>query len=67
MVTDGKCDLEWELLTQLRRKKQQLEFTVYGVLIGEGSANKLKKFCDRVWTVKDLVSDEMVIEELFLL
>lgn len=67
MVTDGKCDVEWEFLEQLRVKKEQLEFTVYGVLIGDSGEQKLKKFCDRVWAVKNLVSDDAIIEELFLL
>ena len=67
MVTDGKCDVEWEFLEQLRVKKEQLEFAVYGVLIGDSGKQKLKKFCDRVWVVKDLLAEDTVVEELFLL
>lgn len=37
MVTDGECNVESEFLNELQIKKQQLEFTVYGVLIGQRS------------------------------
>lgn len=67
MVTDGECDVEWKFLNDLRIKKQQLEFTVYGVLLGQRSERQLKKFCERVWVVKDLVNEDVTIEELFLL
>ncbi|WP_242038701.1 VWA domain-containing protein, partial [Chroococcidiopsis sp [FACHB-1243]] len=67
MVTDGKCDLEREFLEQLKVKKQQREFNIYGVLIGGAGERLLKQFCDRVWVVRDLISDEVAIEELFLL
>jgi len=67
MVTDGKCDVKQEFLEQLKVKKQQLEFSIYGVLIGGAGSRQMKQFCDRIWVVKDLVSDEVAIEELFLL
>lgn len=67
MVTDGKCDVEWEFQQQLRFKKKQLEFSVYGVLIGSEGKQQLQKFCDRVWAIKDLGSVEAAFEELFLL
>jgi uncharacterized protein with von Willebrand factor type A (vWA) domain len=67
MVTDGKCDVKREFLEQLKIKKQQREFNIYGVLIGGAGSRQMKQFCDRIWVVKDLVSDEIAIEELFLL
>ncbi|RUT14602.1 hypothetical protein DSM107010_01480 [Chroococcidiopsis cubana SAG 39.79] len=67
MVTDGRCDVKRDFLEQLKIKKQQREFNIYGVLIGGASDRLLKQFCDRIWVVKDLVSDEVAIEELFLL
>ena len=67
LVTDGRCALEQGFVEQLHKQKQQLEFSVYGVLIGAEGVTKLNKFCDRVWAVKELVSEDCVIEELFLL
>lgn len=67
MVTDGKCDVKREFLEQLKVKKQQLEFSIYGVLIGGAGSRQMQQFCDRIWVVKDLISDEIAIEELFLL
>jgi hypothetical protein len=40
---------------------------IYDILIGDPGEQQLKKFCDRVWAVKDLVAEDAVIEELFLL
>jgi uncharacterized protein with von Willebrand factor type A (vWA) domain len=67
MVTDGQCDVEQKFLKQLKRQKEQLEFTVYGILIGDTGEQRLKMFCERAWVVKDLISEEVTIEELFLL
>ena len=38
---------------------------VYGVVIGVQGEEKLKLFCDRVWTVKYLMAEDVVLEELF--
>ena len=67
LVTDGRCDLEQGFVEMLHKQKQQLEFSVYGVLIGAEGVTKLNKFCDRVWAVKNLEGDDAIIEELFLL
>lgn len=67
IVTDGKCDVESKFVKELKAKKEQLQFSIYGVLIGDLTVTKLSKFCDRVWAVKDLLSQEVVIDELFLL
>jgi uncharacterized protein with von Willebrand factor type A (vWA) domain len=67
MVTDGRCDLKRDFLEQLKIKKQQREFSIYGVLIGGADERQIKQICDRIWVVQDLVSDEVAIEELFLL
>jgi uncharacterized protein with von Willebrand factor type A (vWA) domain len=67
LVTDGQCDVNQEFVKQLKRQKEQLEFTVYGILIGDSGEQRLKKLCDRVWAVENLVLEEAVIEELFLL
>ncbi len=67
LVTDGQCDVNQEFVKQLQRQKEQLEFTVYGILIGETGEQRLNTLCDRVWVVKDLMAEEVVIEELFLL
>ncbi|PSM49333.1 hypothetical protein C7Y66_10000 [Chroococcidiopsis sp. CCALA 051] len=66
MVTDGKCDVKREFIEQLKIRKQQLEFNIYGVLIGGAGERQMKQFCDRIWVVRDLMSD-VEIEELFLL
>ncbi len=67
MVTDGKCNLTPEFLDQLQLQKEQLGFTVYGILIGAWGETKLKQFCAQVWVVKDLRKEDTVIEDLFLL
>jgi uncharacterized protein with von Willebrand factor type A (vWA) domain len=67
MVTDGLCDISREFLDKLQRQKEQLKFTVYGILIGVQSEEKLKKLCDRIWAVKDLMAEDAAIKELFLL
>jgi uncharacterized protein with von Willebrand factor type A (vWA) domain len=48
LVTDGLCDISRDFLDQLQRQKQQLDFTIYGVLIGVRGEEKLENFCDRV-------------------
>ena len=67
LATDGQCDVNQEFVKQLQRQKEQLEFTVYGILIGETGEQGLKRLCDRIWAAKDLMVDDAVIEELFLL
>jgi len=67
MITDGKCELTQEFLEKLQLQKSQLEFTVYGILIGTWGEGKLKQFCDRIWVVKDLMAENAIIEELFLI
>lgn len=67
LVTDDLCDLSREFLDKLQQQKEQLEFTVYGVLVGDQGEEKLKKLCDRVWVVKNLKAEDAAIEELFLL
>jgi len=34
MVTDGLCDISRDFLDKLQLKKEQLEFSVLGILIG---------------------------------
>ncbi|RUT14009.1 hypothetical protein DSM107010_04920 [Chroococcidiopsis cubana SAG 39.79] len=67
MVTDGKCEVKREFIEQLKIRKQQREFNIYGVLIGGAGERQMKQFCDRIWVVRDFISDEVAIEELFLL
>jgi uncharacterized protein with von Willebrand factor type A (vWA) domain len=67
MVTDGQCDVNQEFVKQLKRQKERLEFTIYGILIGDSGEQQLKNFCEHIWAVKDLVAEDVVIEELFLI
>lgn len=67
IVTDGQCDVGKSFVNQLLNQKDRLGFTLYGVLIGEVGEKQMEKFCDRVWAVKDLMAEDAVIEELFLL
>jgi len=50
-------------LDKTQLKKEQLEFSVLGILIGP-RIEELKQFSDRLWVVKDLIEDT-VIQELF--
>lgn len=65
MVTDGLCNISRDFLDNLRKQKERLEFTNYGVLIGDRGEEKLKLLCDRVWVVKNLTAEDAAIEELF--
>ncbi len=67
LVTDGLCNISREFLDKLQQQKEQLEFTVYGVLVGEQGEENLKLLCDRVWAVKNLTAEDAVLDELFLL
>lgn len=67
LVTDGLCNISREFLDKLQQQKEQLEFTVYGVLVGEQGEENFKLLCDRVWAVKNLTAEDAVLDELFLL
>lgn len=65
MVTDGYCDISDSFLQQFNEAKKRLEFQCYTVLIGHKGhkAEELKKWSDKVWTVKEL--DEETAGEIF--
>lgn len=46
LVTDGQCNADEEFVKRLKRQKEQLEFTVYGILIGETGEQRLNTLCD---------------------
>jgi len=61
MVTDGLCDISRDFLDKLQLKKEQLEFSVLGILIRRDK-EELKQFSDRFCWV---VTEDTVIQELF--
>lgn len=62
MVTDGYCDVSETFLREFNESKKRLEFRCYTVIIGS-NAEGLKKWSDKVWSVKKL--DEETAGEIF--
>jgi uncharacterized protein with von Willebrand factor type A (vWA) domain len=56
IITDGECQVSPEWLAQLRQRKDELQFKIFGVLVDVGSseASTLTQFSDRLTSVKQL-------------
>lgn len=66
VITDGECQVAEEWLTDLRRRKEELKFSIFAVLVDVGSSelSTLARFSDRVTSVKRLTVEGS--REIFL-
>jgi uncharacterized protein with von Willebrand factor type A (vWA) domain len=56
VITDGECQVAPEWLIELRRRKDELKFSIFAVLVDMGSSelSTLAQFSDRVSSIKQL-------------
>lgn len=66
MITDGECAVSPEWLTRFYNAKEQLDFKLYGCLIGWRS-NVLDQLSDKMFTIQDITSGGDVKEAFTLL
>jgi uncharacterized protein with von Willebrand factor type A (vWA) domain len=66
IITDGECTVSPEWLARLREKKDELDFSIFAVLVDVGSADSssLVQFADRITSVKRLSDKDT--REIFL-
>ena len=66
VITDGECQVAPEWLAALRRRKDELKFSIFAVLVDVGSSelSTLAQFSDRVSSVKKLTVEGS--REIFL-
>ncbi|HEX4210453.1 MAG TPA: VWA domain-containing protein [Candidatus Binataceae bacterium] len=66
VITDGECQVSPEWLAALRERKDELDFSIYAVLVDVGSSelSTLAQFSDRVSSVKQLTVEGS--REIFL-
>jgi uncharacterized protein with von Willebrand factor type A (vWA) domain len=66
VITDGECQVSGEWLAQLRRRKEELKFSIFAVLVDVGASelSTLAQFSDRVSSVKKLTVESG--REIFL-
>ncbi|MBV8056521.1 MAG: VWA domain-containing protein, partial [Deltaproteobacteria bacterium] len=66
VITDGECQVAPEWLAALRRRKEELKFSIFAVLVDVGSSelSTLAQFSDRVTSVKKLTVEGS--REIFL-
>jgi uncharacterized protein with von Willebrand factor type A (vWA) domain len=66
VITDGECQVSPEWLEKLRERKDELDFSIYAVLVDVGSSelSTLAQFSDRVSSVKQLTVEGS--REIFL-
>jgi uncharacterized protein with von Willebrand factor type A (vWA) domain len=66
IITDGECQVAPEWLAAMRACKEELDFSIYAVLVDVGSSelSTLKQFSDRVSSVKQLTVEGS--REIFL-
>ena len=66
VITDGECQVAPEWLAELRRRKEDLQFSIFAVLVDVGSSDlsTLAQFSDRVSSVKKLTVEGS--REIFL-
>lgn len=66
VITDGECQVASEWLAELRRRKEELKFSIFAVLVDVGSSelSTLAQFSDRVSSVKKLTVEDS--REIFL-
>jgi uncharacterized protein with von Willebrand factor type A (vWA) domain len=63
LVTDGECAVNEEFLARLMKEKAAKGFCIYSILI-DGYPQELHRFSDEVWSIHDLLDDN-VVKELF--
>ena len=58
-ITDGECRVDTDWLSDFRREKEKLGFSLFSVLIDVGSSSlgALKEFSDQITSVAQLTSD----------
>jgi len=56
IITDGECQVSPEWLADLKQRKEELQFKIFGVLVDVGSSetSTLAQFSDRLTSVKQL-------------
>jgi uncharacterized protein with von Willebrand factor type A (vWA) domain len=66
IITDGECQVGPEWLAALRKSKDELDFSIYAVLVDIGSSelSTLAQFSDRVSSIKQLTAEGS--REIFL-
>jgi uncharacterized protein with von Willebrand factor type A (vWA) domain len=66
VITDGECQVAPEWLADLRRRRDELKFSIFAVLVDVGSSqlSTLAQFSDRVSSVKQLTVEGS--REIFL-
>ena len=66
MITDGECQVSPEWLAHLKERKEQLQFTIFGVLVDVGSVDtsSMTQFADKITSVKKLTTESS--KEIFL-
>lgn len=66
MITDGECHVGPEWLAELRKSKDELDFSIYAVLVDVGASelSTLAQFSDRVTSIKRLTAENT--REIFL-
>jgi len=66
IITDGECQVSPEWLAQLLKRKEELQFKIFGVLVDVGSSetSTLAQFSDRLTSVKQLSAKDT--REIFL-
>lgn len=66
IITDGECQVSPEWLAQLRQRKEELQFKIFGVLVDVGSSetSTLTQFSDRITSVSKLSAKDT--REIFL-
>jgi uncharacterized protein with von Willebrand factor type A (vWA) domain len=65
MITDGECQVSPEWLTRFLNAKHELDFKLYGMLIGY-SGHVLNQLSDKMFTIRDLITGGDV-KEVFTL
>lgn len=66
MITDGECAVSNEWLTRFFNAKEELDFRLYGCLIGWRS-HVLEELSDKIFTIKDITSGGDVKEAFTLI
>ncbi len=66
IITDGECQVAPEWLAAMRRRKEELKFNIFAVLVDVGSSelSTLAQFSDRVSSIKKLTVEGS--REIFL-
>jgi uncharacterized protein with von Willebrand factor type A (vWA) domain len=60
IITDGECQVSPDWLAELLRRKDELQFKIFGVLVDVGSSESstLSQFSDRITSVKQLSAND---------